>query len=1069
MLPAQAPIRDFVHHNTLHGFQHLPFTEALRAARAITGNSGYLSAAAFRQYYRQGRIQQADLDAVLQADPGLDAEQVLFQQDERPITRREIYRISLTCGLMAVTASQFVWQVEENHALEQFQADVPASARVQLLALAQSHAQPDEVSAIADLWQACMQQLDLQHYLLHAEQLAGFTPEQASRLFATEVNADEDQHSERQVQQHARKLLDELMAQVGQRLTLRGLLQSLVGTDIMDDIRPLLLRSLSLWLDQGLAGWHQQPAQSVQQGFYARWKQSALLDWGSLLQGLNDWQEHLNSLPDEAEACIEAELRRMGIPEEDWMDYLERLALELPGWSGMFLWRQQHPGYAGLSQPVDLLDYLAVRLVLEHAFARSLCRQLWQMDASLPALRGRFRRHTAEFMVRHYTFAHSLPEYLLNQARQMLARSRPGVYEDADWLRLAHLIWTWSHSPLVNPEHGLQPYNHGWRLFRLMQHLGLDGASLREIPRKTLMQMLECAQLDGEHSSALWLQAFERHYREQVFMALVNNHRRGTWAERAPQRPAAQVIFCMDDREEGIRRHLEEINPAIETLGAAAFFNIPMNWHGLDDPAASKLCPVPVTPVHEVREQSAAPPEQQALHVKRRGQRLHLREILHQFTRQRLISGTVASLLAAPGALALLLGKTFAPLPCGTVTHRWQEQFDQPPLTRVQFSAEQIDQSRSARHNQQGFTDQEQARLVGDFLQAHGLNDGFAPLVVMMGHYSTNQNNPHQAAYGCGACSGRYSGPNARVFAAMANRPAIRDLLRARHIHIPEDCWFVGAEHDTCSEAIRWTDLDLIPPSLHTAFASLQAELAQAAKRSAHERCRKLMSAPPNPTLEQALAHVAGRAVDYSQARPELGHATNAVALIGRRHLSQGAFFDRRAFLISYDYRTDPDGTLLENILLTAGPVGAGISLEYYFSTVDNTHYGSGSKITHNVTGLLGVMEGACSDLRTGLPQQMIEIHEPMRLLIVLESSVAVVEAIYARQPVLQELIGNGWVTVAVKHPETASIHLFQPDRGFVAWESPVVPLPEVACSADWYQGQHHHLPPALIKGDTHV
>ena len=40
-----------------------------------------------------------------------------------------------------------------------------------------------------------------------------------------------------------------------------------------------------------------------------------------------------------------------------------------------------------------------------------------------------------------------------------------------------------------------------------------------------------------------------------------------------------------------------------------------------------------------------------------------------------------------------------------------------------------------------------------------------------------------------------------------------------------------------------------------------------------------------------------------------------------------------------------------------AGPVGAGISLEYYFSSVDNERYGCGSKITHNLTGLFGVAQ----------------------------------------------------------------------------------------------------------------
>ena len=74
------------------------------------------------------------------------------------------------------------------------------------------------------------------------------------------------------------------------------------------------------------------------------------------------------------------------------------------------------------------------------------------------------------------------------------------------------------------------------------------------------------------------------------------------------------------------------------------------------------------------------------------------------------------------------------------------------------------------------------------------------------------------------------------------------------------------------------------------------------------------------------------------------------------------------------------------NILLAAGPVGAGISLEYYFSTVDNERFGCASKVTHNIAGLFGVMEGADSDLRTGLPWQMVEIHEAMRLLVVVDA-----------------------------------------------------------------------------------
>ena len=180
--------------------------------------------------------------------------------------------------------------------------------------------------------------------------------------------------------------------------------------------------------------------------------------------------------------------------------------------------------------------------------------------------------------------------------------------------------------------------------------------------------------------------------------------------------------------------------------------------------------------------------------------------------------------------------------------------------------------------------------------------------------------------------------------------------------------------------------------------------------------------------------------------------------------MSRGLFLDRRVFLISYDPTTDADGAIVENILLAAGPVGAGIALEYYFSTVDNERFGCGSKITHNITGLFGVMEGADSDLRTGLPWQMVEIHEPMRLLVVVEQTPEMLSAVVERQPALQELIGNEWIVLASKNPLTVALHLYCPRRGWLPWSGPAV-LPQVARSADWFAGESDALAPAIILG----
>jgi uncharacterized protein YbcC (UPF0753/DUF2309 family) len=298
----------------------------------------------------------------------------------------------------------------------------------------------------------------------------------------------------------------------------------------------------------------------------------------------------------------------------------------------------------------------------------------------------------------------------------------------------------------------------------------------------------------------------------------------------------------------------------------------------------------------------------------------------------------------------------------------------------------------------------------------------------------------------------------------MANRPEVRAILRERGIDIPADAWFVGSEHDTCDDIVLWYDEADVPDTLRPALAELKANVEQACMLHAQERCRRFMSAPLDLTPEAAWKHITGRANDWSQARPELGHATNACAFFGRRSLSRGAFFDRRSFLISYDPSQDPNGDVLERHLVINGAVGAGISLEYYFSGANNEHYGCSTKVMHNVAGLLGVMEGAASDLRTGLPRQMIEVHEAMRLLVVVEHTLDVLTAIYQRQPAVQELVKNAWLQLVAIDPESNEMHRFIVGTGWLKWDSAGPALSRVQRSAEWTRGQREPLPPVLIE-----
>lgn len=64
-LPAQGPIKDFIHHNTLHAVQHLPFHEAVAVAAKMLGARSYLPLEDYQRLYRQGRIKSISLYTTL--------------------------------------------------------------------------------------------------------------------------------------------------------------------------------------------------------------------------------------------------------------------------------------------------------------------------------------------------------------------------------------------------------------------------------------------------------------------------------------------------------------------------------------------------------------------------------------------------------------------------------------------------------------------------------------------------------------------------------------------------------------------------------------------------------------------------------------------------------------------------------------------------------------------------------------------------------------------------------------------------------------------------------------------
>ncbi len=91
--------------------------------------------------------------------------------------------------------------------------------------------------------------------------------------------------------------------------------------------------------------------------------------------------------------------------------------------------------------------------------------------------------------------------------------------------------------------------------------------------------------------------------------------------------------------------------------------------------------------------------------------------------------------------------------------------------------------------------------------------------------------------------------------------------------------------------------------------------------------------------------------------------------------------------------------------------------MQYYASTVDNRHFGSGSKAIHNVVGKFGVLSGNSGDLQTGLPLQSLHDgvryrHLPMRLLVVICAPRESIDRVVQKHELVANLVNNEWLSI---------------------------------------------------------
>jgi uncharacterized protein len=442
----------------------------------------------------------------------------------------------------------------------------------------------------------------------------------------------------------------------------------------------------------------------------------------------------------------------------------------------------------------------------------------------------------------------------------------------------------------------------------------------------------------------------------------------------AGERPFLQAAFCIDVRSEVFRRALESVDGSIATIGFAGFFGLPLAHHAHGSDILEARLPVLLNPA--LITSSAGDPERdKATRIAARSNRAWGR------FRQAAVS-SFAFVEAMGPVYAVKLVKSALGLGGGAETPE--------PAPEVLG----------------GLSAEAKADTGAAVLKAMSLTQGLGEVVLLLGHGGNVTNNPHESAYHCGACGGYTGEVSARLLAILLNDPETREGLAARGVTVWQDTLFMAGLHDTTTDDITLYD-DGLPLARSGDITQLRKWLGQAAKVARAERAVRLPGARWNT--------VASRALNWAEIRPEWGLAGCAAFIAAPRAATVGRDLGGRAFLHSYDWRSDEGFGTLELIITAPVVVASWISLQYYGSSVAPAMFGGGNKLIHNVVGGIGVIEGNGGSLRAGLPWQAVHdgaalVHEPLRLSVMIEAPREAILDVLSRHPQVRALFDNGWL-----------------------------------------------------------
>lgn len=721
--------------------------------------------------------------------------------------------------------------------------------------------------------------------------------------------------------------------------------------------------------------------------------------------------------------------------------YLLTHILKLHGWAGFIKYRSEDPEYYSQQKyPSSLMDYMAIRLYYELAYLQH--RKINNFDL----LHDYSLLNASYVVLKMIKYKYNLPGKYID------------AMEDSD-----------------NYENILERYvQEELHLNAKQVHLSSDILKNTDIPLVKLAKIMEILR---EEEGYIWMKSLEDTY----IQSFINEMD----LEETPkqERALASATLCLDVRSETMRRAIES-SGNYTTYGAGGFLGFPIAFVEFDKAHEQILCPAVVTPGNIIFELAVeSDDEYKANKTINKTTKKVISDLKNNPYTPYIMVEAIGWIFGIN-----LFGKTFLPQKTNQFFSNFKAKKPKTTYTMDKLSNEEIEMyvnklhiriisealvnNGANKYSQQeiqdirdnlilgkklsvevpselitklkenysisvddyvfqkqklakvGFTLEEKVQYLYNYLTMIGQVDNFPEFVILSGHMSVSDNNPFESALDCGACGGSSSFPNNRALSMIGNAQDVREAIAKKDIIIPDDVKFMPALHITSTDEIEFFDTDILNYKEKQRFDIVKKEFKKASSIARGERIKQL----PYTNNENDIMI---KSMDWSETRPEWGLAGNMGVFAGPRESIKHMSFENRLFLHSYDHKLDnKNSDILTRIFNGPLVVGEWINLEHYFSTVDNSIYGAGSKVYHNVVSKIGVFNGNYSDLKIGLPTQSVLLegeayHEPIRLLTYMEAPLETVGKA-VENSVAKEFILNEWIRPIIIDKKAKKVYSYE-------------------------------------------